>query len=61
MEFCHTNPILRSSAIQQLCQFVLEWRTQWETTTPDFERFEHELHEQIMVIERELLTEELAC
>jgi hypothetical protein len=60
MEFCHTNPILRSAAIEQLCQFVLEWQTQWKTSTPDFERFEHELHEKMMAIEREILTEELA-
>ncbi len=61
MEFCHTNSVLKSPAIQQLGQFVQKWRTQWETSPPDFERFEHELHEQVMAIERELLTEELAC
>jgi hypothetical protein len=60
MEFCHTNPILRSAAMEQLCQFVLEWQTQWKTSTPDFERFEHELHEKMMAIECEILTEELA-
>jgi hypothetical protein len=60
MEFCHTNPILRSSAIEQLCQFVQEWQKQWETSTPDFERFEHELHEKIMTVECEMLTEEMA-
>jgi hypothetical protein len=60
MEFCHTNPILRSSAMEQLCQFVLEWQTQWETSTPDFEGFEQELHEKMMAIECEILTEELA-
>jgi len=60
MEFCHTNLILRSSAIEQLCQFVQEWQKQWETGTPDFERFEHKLHEKIMAVECEMLTEELA-
>jgi hypothetical protein len=60
MEFCHTNAILRSPAMEQLCQFVRERQKQWETSTPDFERFEHELHEQMMAIEREILTEELA-
>ena len=60
MEFCHTNPILRSAAIEQLCQFVQEWQKQWETSTPDFERFEHELHEKIMAVECEMLKEELA-
>jgi len=61
MEFSHTKSILKSPAIQQLGQFVLEWQKQWETSIPDFEQFEHELHEKIMAIERELLTEELAC
>lgn len=60
MEFCHKNPTLESPALKKLGQFVLEWRTRWETSTPDFERFEHELHEQIMALECELLTEELA-
>ena len=60
MEFCHKNPALQRPALQKLGQFVLEWRTGWETSPPDFERFEHELHERIMTLECELLTEELA-
>ena len=60
MELCHKNPTLQSPAFEKLGQFVLEWRTHWENSTPDFERFEHELHEQIMALECELLTEELA-
>lgn len=60
MEFCHTNTILRSPAMEQLCQFVRERQKQWETSTPDFEHFEHELHKKMMAIEREILTEELA-
>jgi hypothetical protein len=60
MTFLHNNPVLPSSAIQDLGQFVLNWREQWAMDTPDFECFEHELHERIMAIERELLTEELA-
>jgi hypothetical protein len=60
MEFCHTNPILRSAAVEKMRQFVLGWQAQWETSTPDFERFEHELHEKMMAIECEILTEELA-
>lgn len=60
MEFCHTNSILKSPVIQQLGQFVLERQKQWKTHIPDFEQFEHELHEKMMAIEREMLTEELA-
>jgi hypothetical protein len=60
MGFCHSNTVLESAAMQRLGQFVLEWRTQWTSDTPDFERFERELHERVMDIERELLEEELA-
>jgi hypothetical protein len=60
MEFCHDNPILRSPALERLGQFIRERGVQWTADIPDFERFEHELHEQMMVLERELLGEELA-
>jgi len=60
MEFCHKNSILRSPAMQRLGQFVLDWRAQWADSSPDFEQFERELHEQVMAVERELLAEELA-
>ena len=60
MGFCHEISVLRRSAFQQLGQFVSEWRAQWVDGTPDFEHFEHELHKQIMAIERQLLEEELA-
>jgi len=60
MELCHTDPILQSPAIQRLGQFVLERQQQWADGTPDFERFEHELHAQVQAIEREFLVEELA-
>lgn len=60
MALCHTDPILESPAIQRLRQFVRERRHQWARSTPDFERFEHELHAQIQAIECEFLAEELA-
>jgi hypothetical protein len=60
MEFCHKRSILHSAAIERLGQFVRERQAQWTDGTPDFESFEHELHEHIMAIERELLKEELA-
>jgi hypothetical protein len=59
MEFCHNNPDLESPAIQKLGQFIQEWHTRWDQSTPDFERFEHELHEHITTLEREMLTQEL--
>jgi hypothetical protein len=60
MALCHTDRILESPAIQRLGQFVRERRQQWANSTPDFERFEHELHEQIQAIECEFLAKELA-
>ncbi len=60
MELCHKNPTLQSPAFEELGQFVRKWQTGWETSPPDFERFEHELHERIMALEGELLAAELA-
>lgn len=60
MELCHKNPTLQSHTFEKLGQFVLEWQTRWGKNPPDFERFEHELHERIMALECELLTAELA-
>lgn len=60
MELCHKKPVLQRPALQQLGQFVREWQREWEASPPDFERFEHELHERIMVLESELLSAELA-
>ena len=60
MEFCHKTSILHSAAMERLGQFIRERQMQWEDGTPDFESFEHELHEHIMAIEREFLKEDLA-
>lgn len=60
MEFCHNYPLLRSPALEQLGQFVLAWREQWTTATPDFESFERELHQRLLALERELVAAELA-
>jgi len=43
-----------------LRQFVREQRQRWMRSTPDFERYEHELHAQIQALECEFLAEELA-
>ena len=60
MTLCHTDLVLESPAIQRLGQFIRERHRQWAHSTPDFERFEHELHDQIQAIECEFLAEELA-
>ena len=59
MTCLHEKSDLQSPALEGLRQFVLEWREQWATDTPDFECFEHELHKQVMSVERELLADEL--
>jgi len=59
MTFLHKKSDLQSSSLEGLRQFVLAWREQWATGTPDFEQFEHELHARMMAIEREMLAEEL--
>jgi hypothetical protein len=60
MRFLHEKTDLQSPALQGLRQFVLNWREKWATGMPDFEQFEHELHQRVQAIERELLAEELA-
>ena len=60
MTCLHETTNLQSPAMQELRQFVLNWQEQWATGMPDFEQFEHELHQRIQAIERELLAEELA-
>jgi hypothetical protein len=60
MTFWHKKSDLQSLALEELRQFVLERGEQWATGTPDFEGYEHELHQRVMAIERELLAQELA-
>jgi len=61
MEVSHKNDVLPSLAVDGLRQFVRKRRQQWETgDVSDFEVFERELHERIMAVERELITDDLA-
>jgi hypothetical protein len=60
MTFLHKKSDLQSSTLEGLGQFILDWGEQWATGTPDFERFEHELHKRVMAVERELLAAELS-
>ena len=60
MELCHRDLVLESPAALRLGQFIRERHKQWATDTPDFERFERELHERVMALECELIGEELA-
>ncbi len=60
MTFLHEKSNLQSPALKELRQFVLEWDEQRATGPPDFESYEHELHQRVMAMERELLAGELA-
>jgi hypothetical protein len=60
MTFWHEKWDLQSPALEGLRQFVLDRDEQWRTGPPDFESYEHDLHQRVMAIERELLAEELA-
>jgi hypothetical protein len=60
MKVCHTPDIFDSPMAQRLRHFVRERAQAWKTGTPEFEEFEHELHEQMMALERELVAAELA-
>jgi hypothetical protein len=55
-----SDDILQSPARQRLRDFLGARRQAWQQGIPDFEHFERELHEQILNLERECLTEELA-
>jgi hypothetical protein len=50
----------QSPASQRLREFLQARRQAWAQGTPDFEQFEHELHEHVMNLERECLAKELA-
>lgn len=60
MRLEHKADPLQSPASQRLQEFLQTRREAWRHGSPDFEQFERELHEHIMRLEREYLTEELA-
>jgi len=62
MEVSHKTKILESPAIEQLCKYLTERNESWvnDSSIPDLETFETELHECMMGLERELVAEELS-
>lgn len=62
MQVSHIAANLQTPALARLAQFIRHHREQWseEAEAPDLERFEHELHEHVMAVERDLLAEELS-
>jgi hypothetical protein len=59
MEVYHQDPISPSPALERLGHFVRQHRQTWTEGSPDFEQFEHDLHEHMMAVEREIVAEEL--
>jgi hypothetical protein len=60
MEMKHSADPLQSPASHHLREFLRARCQAWQQGVPDFERFERELHEHLMNLERECLAEELA-
>ena len=55
----HSEEGRQSPASQRLREFLRVRQQAWQEGTPEFERFERELHEHVMTLEREWVAEEL--
>ena len=53
--------VLQTPSLWRLAQFVRQHQDQWQQSEapPDLERFERELHEHVMAVERDLLADAL--
>ncbi|MFZ4802811.1 MAG: hypothetical protein ACOYLR_12830 [Chlorobium sp.] len=66
MEFCHTNIFLHSAAAKQLAELIQNRRQKWAepqaelSSGNDFEDYEQELHQRVMLLECELMQDELS-
>jgi hypothetical protein len=66
MELCHTDIFLHSAAAKQLVELIQNRRQKWAEpqaewlSVNDFEDYEQELHQLVMLLECELLQEELS-
>jgi hypothetical protein len=62
MQVSHITDILQTPALWRLAQFIQQHRQQWQQAreAPDLERFEQELHDQVMAVERDVLADELS-
>jgi hypothetical protein len=61
VQVSHITDVLQTPAMWRLAQFIRHHQQQWQAAeaAPDLERFEQELHNHVMALERDLLTEEL--
>ncbi len=62
MQVSHITDGLQTPALSRLAQFIRRHRSQWQQAAepPNLERFERELHDHVMAVERDLLAEELS-
>src|SRR5712691_7499132 len=61
MSVSHISDVLQTPALWRLAQFIREHQDPWQQSAfpPDLARFELELHEHVMPVERDLLADEL--
>jgi hypothetical protein len=61
MSVSHISDAVQTPTFWRLAGFIRQQQQHWQEreTPPDFERFERELHEHVMALERDLLTDEL--
>lgn len=61
MKVSHKEMILENAAMGKLCNYLDDQERCWQEgeAAPDFERFEKEVHECMMAIEREIVAKEL--
>ncbi len=62
MPVSHISDVLQTPSLWRLAQFVRQHQDQWQQSEapPDLERFERELHDHVMAVERDLLADELS-
>lgn len=62
MQVSHITDVLQTPALWRLAQFIRHHREQWQPAEepPDLERFEQELHDHVLAVERDVLADELS-
>src|ERR687895_51166 len=63
MTVAHIDDVVQTPSLWRLAGFIRPHQQQWQEreSPPDFERFERELHDHVMAVERDLLADELKC
>jgi hypothetical protein len=61
MTVSHIDDVVQTPSLWRLAGFIRQHQQQWQEreSPPDFERFERELHDHVMAVERDLLADEL--